>query len=516
MGLPFQATNPVSGEKLETVFQEATKKQADTAVTQAGKAFQSFRLKSPGERAAFLETLAETVEEQADAILAYAHLETALGEERLRMEMLRTINQPRLFAELIREGSWVDARIDLPEPGRKPVPRPGMRSMLQPLGPVAVFGASNFPLAISVVGTDTICAFAAGCPVIVKAHPSHPGTCELTAEAVIKAIKAHKLPGGTFSLLHGKNHEIGQSIVRHPDLAAIAFTGSLKGGRALMDASAARERPIPVFAEMGSINPVFLLPEALRDNMESIAEGFFRSLTMGNGQFCTNPGVLVAIDSPKLDTFVERVAELIGKATPKTMLHTGIHQGYSQAVHSMCGNPGVRIRARSGVAPDPARLEAEILLLETNLENWSNSPQLRQECFGPASILVRLNEPDEIHQFANNMEGSLTATLHGTPADLEVFHRLQVLLEPKTGRIVYNGFPTGVEVGYATHHGGPYPATSTGAHTSIGIDSIHRFVAPTCYQDCPDAQLPTELKDANPLRILRKVNGRTTKETIHP
>ncbi|MBT6956901.1 MAG: aldehyde dehydrogenase (NADP(+)) [Opitutae bacterium] len=510
-GKPFQATNPRNGEKLDPDFHEATPDIINRAINKGLEAFKILRQTSPQKRADFLETLAAEVELRAESIIRRAQDETALGESRLKMEFERTIAQPRVFAGLIREGSWIDAKIDRADPTRKPFKRPSMRSILQPIGPIAVFGASNFPLAISVAGTDTICAFAAGCPVIVKAHPAHPGTCELTAEAVIAALQKHGLPSGCFSLLQGASKKTGQAIVQHPDLSAVAFTGSLMGGRAIMDAAAARKKPIPVFAEMGSLNPVFLLPEALKKRSKDIATGFLNSLTMGVGQFCTNPGVLLALDSPELDDFLKHLSDGIGRIQPRTMLHSGIFQNYNSILKIFCQTQGVRIHTRSGITSNPARIEADTLVLETDYTTWCMREELRQECFGPASIVVRIKNLEELLSFARNMEGSLTATIHGTHDDLEKYKSLLQALETHAGRLVYNGFPTGVEIGYATHHSGPYPAASSAYHTSIGIDSIYRFVRPVCYQNCPDEQLPPELQDKNPKGILRKIDGEMTK-----
>jgi alpha-ketoglutaric semialdehyde dehydrogenase len=510
----FRAKNPRTGEILEPKFHEAPGKYVDKAISEALNAFHILRQTTPDQRAAFLETLANEVKSRREAILQRAKEETALDEPRLQMELVRTIEQPSLFARLIREGSWVDAKIDRANPDRKPFARPAMRSMLQPIGPIAVFGASNFPLAISVVGTDTICAFAAGCPVIVKAHPAHPGTCELTAEAVKAALHQHELPAECFSLLHGTSKETGQAIVHHPDLAGVAFTGSLTGGRAIMDTAAARKKPIPVFAEMGSLNPVFLLPEALRKRGKAIAEGFLDSLTMGVGQFCTNPGVLLAFDSPELDDFLKHMSGGIERTQPRTMLHSGIYQNYNSTLKVLCQTPGVKIHTRARTAPNPVRIEADTLLLETDYATWCQRDELRQECFGPTSILIRIKNLKELLNFARNMEGSLTATIHGTSADLKDHDNLIQTLETQVGRLIYNGFPTGVEIGHATHHGGPYPAASSGAHTSIGIGSIYRFVRPVCYQNCPDKQLPPELQNKNLKGILRMVDGIITNSEV--
>ena len=515
-GMPeagFQSRNPNTGEVLEPIYNDASLEQVKVAIDEANQAFADFRTTTPEHRADFLETLAIEVEERGEEIIACAQAETALGQQRLKMELSRTLAQPKLFAELIREGSWLEARIDSAELSRQPIPRPSLRSMLQPVGPVAVFGASNFPLAISVVGTDTVCAFAAGCPVVIKAHPAHPRTCEITAQAVVAALKKHNLPPSLFSLLHGLDHGVGQSIIAHPKLAAVAFTGSLAGGRALMDAAARREVPIPVFAEMGSLNPVFLLPDALKNHGSKIAEGFVQALTLGVGQFCTNPSVLLALDCPALDTFLRETSQHVQACEPETMLHKGIHLNYTELSEAFSNLSGLSVVAKTKSA-DAKKLEADVTLLETNFSTWSSTQKLQQECFGPTSIIIRAKNLEELLEFARNMEGSLTATLHGTNEDLDTHKELIKLLETRVGRLVFNGFPPGVEIGHATHHGGPYPATSTGAHTSIGLGSIQRFVRPICYQGCPDSQLPRELQDANPRGILRTVDGKRNRNPI--
>ena len=510
----FHAVNPAGGEALEPEYFEASSEQIDVAVTKAREAFHELRALSPERKASFLETLADNLELHFHGIVERAGLESGLSEERLQFEFVRTLDQPRRFAKFLWEGSWVDARIDLGDANRKPRPKPDMRTMLQPLGPVAIFGASNFPIAISVLGTDTISAFAAGCPVVIKAHPAQPGTCELTAIALQEAINEFSLPGGTFSLLHGAGFEVGEQIVKHPALAAVAFTGSLPGGRSLMNLAAARPVPIPVFAEMGSLNPVFLLPEALKQRKELIAKGLVQSLTLDAGQFCTNPGIILALDGPELDRFLEHFCQEIEGVLPQTMLHAGIYKNYQSRIQAIQVVEGVQCMATSKFETEEKLLHAGVNLFVTDYKTWKQSPELHDECFGPSTILIKATNLEELQDFAMNMQGSLTSTLHGTEKDFADHKRLQQLLETHVGRLVFNGFPTGVEIGHATHHGGPYPATSTTVHTSIGLKAIERFVRPVCYQNCPEVQLPEELKNNNPRKLLRMVDGHPTTDSV--
>jgi len=510
----FHAVNPAGGETLEPEYLEATAEQIDEAVTKAREAYYELRSLTPERKASFLEILADNLELHFHGIVERAGLESGLSEQRLQFEFVRTLDQPRRFAKLLREGSWVNARIDRGDSNRKPRPKPDMRTMLQPLGPVAVFGASNFPIAISVLGTDTISAFAAGCPVIVKAHPAQPGTCELTAIALQEAINEFSLPDGTFSLLHGAGIEVGEQLVKHPQLSAVAFTGSLPGGRSLMNLAASRPVPIPVFAEMGSLNPVFLLPDALKQRKEVIAKGLVQSLTLDAGQFCTNPGILLALEGPDLDRFLQHLSQEIAEVAPQTMLHAGIYKNYQTRVQAIQGVEGVSCAATSKPETEEQQLHAGANLFVTDYNTWKQSPELQEECFGPSTILIKARNLEELQDFARNMQGSLTATLQGTEKDFADHQSLQQLLETHVGRLVFNGFPTGVEIGNATHHGGPYPATSTAVHTSIGLAAIERFVRPVCYQNCPDAQLPEELKNANPRKLLRTIDGHLTQDSI--
>jgi NADP-dependent aldehyde dehydrogenase len=417
-----------------------------------------------------------------------------------------------MFADLIREGSWVDARIDRPIPDRKPLPKPDLRRMLIPIGPVAVFCASNFPLAFSVAGGDTASALAAGNPVVVKANRAHPGCAEMVGDAVGRAVAACGLPPGVFSLLQGANHELNLRLVKHPHTRAAGFTGSLKGGRALFDAAASRPDPIPVYAEMGSVNPVFILPGALRERGDAIAEGLKGSVTLGNGQFCTKPGVVLAFDDPALDKFTEKLKGLMTQQPPGTLLHPGILKSYEEGVKSL--DALSTVVAKSSTAPDRTKTQAEAAVFETEAATFLKEARLREEVFGPATLLVRCGTHDELERAARAMEGHLTATVHGTDADLREFAPILAILEERVGRIVINGFPTGVEVCPSMNHGGPYPATTDGKYTSVGTGAILRFVRPLSYQNFPDAALPQELRNKNAQKIWRLVDSKLTQEDL--
>lgn len=510
----FQSVNPATGEALPTVFHEATEAEIDRAMTLAAAAFDAFR-KTPAEtRARFLEACADEMEALGDQLLHLTQAETGHPQPRCLGERARATGQARMFAQLIREGSWVDARIDLAQPDRQPLPKPDVRSMMMPVGPVAVFGASNFPLAISVFGADTVSAFAAGCPVVVKAHPAHPGTCELVARAIGAAIEKCGLPAGIFSLIHGRTNAVGVALVQHPEAAAAAFTGSLRGGRALYDAAGGRRVPIPFYAEMGSVNPIFVLPGALKERGPAVASGYIQSLTLGVGQFCTNPGLVFGLESAEWSQFVEQAAEGARNAAPATMLHAGIHHAFVTGVREMQERSGLRLAAQSSRPADSARAEAACHVFETDAEGLRRNPELYEEVFGPVSTVVGCASPEELEEFAAQLEGSLTATLHGTEEDLARHRGLVDILEKKVGRLIFNGYPTGIEVCHAMHHGGPYPAASHSHFTSIGTRCIYRFVRPVCFQGWPQDQLPEELRDANPRGILRLQEGVLTRDPV--
>jgi alpha-ketoglutaric semialdehyde dehydrogenase len=506
----FTATNPATGAGLDTVFHIATEAEVGQAVELAAQAFPQYRGLPAEARAAFLERIAEEIVELGDALLEIANKETGLPLPRLTGERGRTVGQLKMFAALLREGSWVEARIDTALPDRQPLPRPDLRRMLLPIGPVAVFGASNFPFAFSVAGGDTASALAAGCPVVVKAHPAHPGTSELVGRAIERAALVTGMPVGVFAMVHGMK-ETGLALVRHPKLEAVGFTGSLGAGRALFDAAAARPKPIPVYAEMGSINPVFILPGALQERGEKIAEGLAQSVTLGVGQFCTNPGVVVGLESEHLTTFLQNAAERLSAVAPGTMLYPNIRKAYEQGTERLRHTPGVWTKSQPQTAADAGRTQANAVLFSTDAAHFVGQHALREEVFGPSSLVVACGTPEELESVANSLEGQLTATVHATAADLKRYRGLISILETKVGRLLFNGFPTGVEVSAAMQHGGPYPATSDSRTTSVGTAAILRFVRPLCYQDCPQELLPAELQDANPLQIWRLVDAQWTR-----
>jgi 2,5-dioxopentanoate dehydrogenase len=493
-----------------TQFEEASGAHVDQALEAAEAASHPYRSLTAGARAAFLDRIAGEIEQSID-LIEVAHLETALPPERLSGERARTAGQLRLFANLVREGSWVDARIDRALPDRKPLPKPDVRRMLIPIGPVAVFGASNFPLAFSVAGGDTASALAAGCPVVVKAHPAHPATSELAARAVITAVHACDMPSGIFSLLQSTRHTIGTALVQHRHTKAVGFTGSLRAGRALYDAAARRPDPIPVYAEMGSVNPVFLLPGALAERAEAIAEGLAQSVTLGVGQFCTNPGLVIGIGAEGFDRFLRRFEALIRTAQPGTMLYPAICQSYEAAVERLSAVDGVST-IRSSVAG--AELQGRPSVFQASAGTFLRHRVVGDEVFGPSTVVVRCAARAEMEAVARHLEGQLTATLHGTPSDLAESAWLVSILEDKAGRLLVNGFPTGVDVSASMQHGGPYPATTDARTTSVGTAAIARFVRPVAYQNFPQPSLPSELQDANPRGIWRLIDGTLTREPI--
>lgn len=507
----FRAVNPVSGRELDPAFHEATDGEVDRALRLAHGAFDVYRRKTPAERAGFLLAIAEQIEAIGDVLLERTAEETALPiDPRLRGERSRTANQLRMFAALLEEGSWVDARIDRALPNRKPLPRPDLRRMLIPLGPVVAFAASNFPLAISVAGNDTASSLAAGCPVVVKAHPAHPGASELVGAAIVKAAQATGMPEGIFSLLHGRGHALGAALVKHPLTRAVGFTGSLRAGRALHDAAATRPEPIPLYAEMGSVNPVFILPGALAERGAQIADGLKASVTLGVGQFCTNPGIVAGLESDRMRQFIADAATRLGATPPGTMLYPGIASAYREQVARFEKARGVRVAAQSAREGD----KASATLFVTDADAFLHNPLLSEEVFGPSTMVVTGKSTAQLLDIARALPGQLTATIHATDDDLKEHRELINLLQQKVGRLLFNGFPTGIEPCNAIHHGGPYPATSDGRTTSIGTAAIERWVRPLCYQDCPQAMLPEELKDANPRNIWRMVDGERTQAPI--
>jgi NADP-dependent aldehyde dehydrogenase len=503
----FSGTNAVTGEKMTPQFFEATTAEADEALKLAEEAFEEYRALPPERIAEFLDRCAEEILKLGDELLRRANLETALPEPRLVGERARTVNQLKMFAEIVREGSWVEATIDRAMPDRKPQPKPDLRRMLVPLGPVVVFGASNFPLAYSVAGGDTASALAAGCPVVVKAHPAHPGTSEMVAHALQAAVETTKMPRGVFSMLHGAN-EISLHLVKHPAAKAVGFTGSLQGGRALFDAVSVRSEPIPVYAEMGSTNPVFILPQALKKNGTAIAENFVQSFTLGVGQFCTSPGIAVGGQGDDWRTFIARVGELTKAVAPGVMLYKGILEKFKSGAEKFQKTPGVNVAAQSSAE---AEARAGAVLFATDAKTFREQKILAEEVFGPATLLVSCGSLEELEEMARGLHGQLTASIHGTDEDLARHKNLIAILLQKAGRLIFNGFPTGVEVCAAMQHGGPYPATTDSRTTSVGAYAIKRFARPVCFQNFPDAALPTELQKKNSRQLWRLVDNQLTK-----
>jgi 2,5-dioxopentanoate dehydrogenase len=508
----FHGIDPATGAKLEPAYHYASLEDLDCAANLAEDAFAVYSKLSGHDRARFLRHIAAGIEAIGAEIVDRAHRETALPEARLKGELARTVNQLRLFAQLVEEGSWANARIDPAQPDRKPLPRADIRSVLRPLGPVAVFGSSNFPLAFSVAGGDTASALAAGNPVIVKAHSAHPGTSELVGQVVAAGVRACGLPAGVFALLYGAGSEIGAALVTHPAIKAVGFTGSLGAGRSLMKVAASRPEPIPCFMEMSSSNPLVVLPEALATRGTQIANGLFGSFTLGVGQFCTKPGLVYLPRNQAADALVATLKSLVEQSHASAMLTESICGNHDLGVAARKANNTVQTLAE-GAAGTGASYAAPALF-EVSGREMLRSPELAHEIFGPSTLVIRYENRDELLALLNSVEGQLTATLHGTDADIAANADLIAILERKAGRLLVNGFPTGVEVCHAMVHGGPFPATSESRMTSVGTQAIYRFVRPVCYQDFPQAALPEELKNENPLGIWRLVDGEFTRAAV--
>jgi 2,5-dioxopentanoate dehydrogenase len=504
--------NPATGGQNEYSFPEATLEELNLAATKAATAFRQYRNKSGEEKANFLTAIADELMNTGDLLIDICISETALPRARIEGERVRTVNQLKMFAALVREGSWVDARLETAIPERTPLPKPDLRYMQKAIGPVAVFGASNFPLAFSVAGGDTSSALAAGCPVVVKAHSAHPATSALVASVINKAAIKTNMPDGVFSLLFGSGTSVGIALVKHPAIKAVGFTGSYTGGKALFDAAANRPDPIPVYAEMGSTNPVFILPEAMKGRGESIATGFAGSVTLGVGQFCTNPGMLVYESSES--NFEQQLKTEFEKTAGGFMLTSAICKSFKEGVNRYLSTNGVEQLAVSREVNNDNSNYAQPVLFSTSKEVFLNTIQLSHEVFGPTSLAVKVSSKEEILAIANSLTGHLTATVHGTQDDLIKYKDLLAVLEQKVGRLVINSFPTGVEVCSAMVHGGPFPATTDGRSTSVGTAAIYRFTRPVCYQNMPDQLLPEELQNENKLKILRLVNGNTSSKAL--
>lgn len=501
---PIRAVNPATDETLEPSFPSTTLQEADDAAEAAGKAFHLYRETPPDRRAAFLELIAQRLEERRVSIVDCAQLETGLTETRLQGEVDRTSGQLRMFARELRLGIHQDIRIDNALPNRLPAPSPDIRQRHIALGPVVVFGASNFPLAFSTAGGDTASALAAGCPVVVKAHNAHPGTASLVGQAISDAIAEMELPEGTFSQVFGDGQTIGQHLAAHPRIKAIGFTGSRKAGIALMTTAARRHEPIPVYAEMSSINPVLIMPKAAAEIPQPLADGFVASLTLGAGQFCTNPGLVFIPDSAP--RFTETAIQEIQKATGQTMLTRGIRRAYDEGVARLSSTSNITVLAEG--SPGGTENAPAPVLFETTADYFlTAAEQLQEEIFGSAALLVRYKDNAELLSLVNSLQGQLTATVHGEPDDAEALRAIVPELEDRVGRILFNGWPTGVEVNSSMVHGGPYPATSDSRTTSVGAAAINRFQRPLSYQDMPAGLLPSPLQNSNPWNLPRRVDG---------
>ncbi|WAL69721.1 aldehyde dehydrogenase (NADP(+)) [Amycolatopsis cynarae] len=509
-GPEVRSWDPRTGEPLDPAYHYGGDEEVARAASLAEAAFGPYRATDSATRARFLDRIAEEITARGDAIVQRAHRETALPPARLTGEVARTTGQLRLFGETLREGSWQGARIDPALPGRTPLPRPDLRQRRIGLGPVAVFGASNFPLAFSVAGGDTASALAAGCPVVVKAHDAHLGTSELVAAAVRAAVEACELPEGVFSLLVGDGPELGTRLVTDPRIRAVGFTGSRAAGLALVRAAAARPQPIPVYAEMSSVNPVVVLPGALAARAGRLGADFVASLTLGAGQFCTNPGLVLVLDGPGLDEFLAAAAKAVAANGGATMLTTGIARGYAERRDGIAGRPGVTELAR-GASGEGAACGAAALFT-VDAAAFLADPALHEEVFGATSVVIRCSGTEELTTVLRGLEGQLTATVHAEPEDHALAAALLPLLELRAGRILVNGWPTGVEVGHAMVHGGPFPATSDARTTSVGSLAIERFLRPVAYQDVPAALLPPVLRDGNPEGVWRRVDGTLTRD----
>jgi alpha-ketoglutaric semialdehyde dehydrogenase len=505
-GAQFQAVAAASGELIGPAFGTAGVPEVDLACTLALRDFDAFRNRPLEDRARLLEAIAQGVLDLGSTLIERAMIESGLPAPRLQGECQRTVGQLRLFATVVRQGKWLDATLDAAQPQRKPIARPDLRMGKIGVGPVAVFGASNFPLAFSVAGGDTASALAAGCPVVVKAHPAHPGTSALVGAVIQRAVRQLGLPEGVFSLLLGEGSELGAALVSHPAIAAVGFTGSRRGGLALVELAQRRPQPIPVYAEMSAVNPVLLMPAALTNRAETIAHDFAASVTLGAGQFCTKPGLLIAIAGKGLERFEAAASKALAERDAATMLTPGIHHAYESGVARHGGIEGVSVLSR-GQTNSELPFSANPALFGTSAAVFLNQPMLSDEVFGPTAIIVRCQDADEMRKVVEGMEGQLTATLQLDETDYALTSSLMPVLERKAGRILANGFPTGVEVTHAMVHGGPAPATSDTRSTSVGSAAIERFLRPVCYQDIPQALLPMALRDGNPLGIWRLTDG---------
>jgi alpha-ketoglutaric semialdehyde dehydrogenase len=510
-GNNFTAVDPSTGTVLPVQFHFISEEEAVAVTEKAAAAFKLYSKKTAEEKALFLDSIAEEIMAAGDALIDRAMQESGLPMARLVGERARTTGQLKMFAKLLREGSWVEARIDTAIPDRNPLPKPDLRSMLVPLGPVMVFGASNFPFAYSAAGGDTASALAAGCPVILKVHPLHPGTDEMIGHAIISAAKKTGMPDGIFSLVFA-DEAMAIRLVKDPVVKAIGFTGSRKGGMAIFNAAVNRPEPIPVYAEMSAVNPVILMPAAVAANARGIAQGFAASVTMGVGQFCTNPGLVFMVDDANTKIFLQTLAENIGKTSPATMLSKSICLAYNEGVSRL--KTAAAVAAQADIVSETGKTTATPYIFSVKQIDFLANKNLANEVFGPVSVVVLCRNVNEIIETLQHSEGQLTATIHAAAADEQYLAEITTLMKEKAGRLVFGGFPTGVEVCDAMVHGGPFPATTDGRSTSVGNPAILRFVRPVAYQNFPQQLLPVELQDGNPRNIFRLVNGSFSKDVI--
>jgi NADP-dependent aldehyde dehydrogenase len=508
----FKTFNPLLNIENQWEITEASNTEVNQASELAAQAYKTYSKMSGSRKAEFLRAIADEIEALGDDLLQVYSSESGLPNGRAMGERGRTLGQLRAFANHVEEGNWVDASIDTAQPDRKPMPKVDLRKMNVALGPVVVFGASNFPFAFSTAGGDTAAALAAGCPVIVKSHPMHAATGEMVSGAVIKAAEKTGMPNGVFSNLNSSGIEVGQALVQHPNVKAVGFTGSIRGGRALLDLAAKRDEPIPVLAEMGSVNPVIILPQALQNRSEALARTYSGSITLGTGQFCTNPGLIIGLKSEGLTNFVNILAEEIVKVEPSCMLHPKIAGAYETNKASAMAQNGIEVLAsyEDDIKPNYARQVVTTVEGDTFL----NNPTLHHEVFGPFSIVVQCENKEQLEEIISNLEGQLTGTIISDDSEIENFSKIVNALQNRVGRIIFNGVPTGVEVCASMLHGGPYPASTDSRFTAVGVDSIKRFVRPFSYQDWPNNLLPVELRNENPLEIIRNVNGKLTSQKI--
>ncbi len=505
----FKTFDPKQNIDTEWTFYEASANEIDEAIDLATTAFKVYKDFSGAKKAGFLEAIADEIEAIGDDLIDTYCMESGLPDGRARGERGRTMGQLRAFANLLKEGSWVEAVIEKAQPNREPMPKSDIRKMLFPLGPVVVFGASNFPLAFSTAGGDTASALAAGCPVIVKSHPMHAGTGELVSSAIVKAAEKTGMPNGVFSNLNSSGIEVGQQLVKHPKVKAVGFTGSINGGTALYKLANERDEPIPVFAEMGSINPVVVLPSALINDSDAWATKYASSITLGAGQFCTNPGLVLAVKGEKLDGFIKTLSEEIVKLEPTCMLHPNIYAKYNEGKNELSAQSGVTITA--DYKKDTNANTAKPSILKVSGADFLANTKLHREVFGPFSVVVECENTSELEAILNHLEGQLTGTILGSEEDLENNSGVVDALQSRVGRILFNGVPTGVEVNSSMIHGGPFPATTDPRFTSVGTSAIKRWVRPVSFQDWPNKLLPLALQNENPLKITRLVEGEYTK-----